>query len=207
MVLPPQHKASAITIRGQGKVWGSRQELFTESGEKRHTSFVLTVHPTARGLGKVVICSSLGLHVCTHGFSFCSVRTLYDVVIYLATLEFQLLKFVLSSSTWNYHQRWQWGKEQCTAHQVCGTGVSIRTQRFLLFSLSSEYPRNARWNYLFPGFWEEKNGPEGHLELLMKALLLKSRVEVVRVGKGVRTSEQHQYWEDFIAKFPLPESW
>lgn len=122
-------------------------------------------------------------------------------------IEFQLLKFVFSSSTWNYHQRWQWGKEQCTVHQVCGTGVSIRTQRFLLFSLSSEYPRNARWNYLFPGFWEEKNGPEGHLVLLMKALLLKSRVEVIRVGKGVRTSEQHQYWEDFIAKFPLPESW
>lgn len=60
---------------------------------------MLTVHPTARGLGKVVICSSHRLHVCTRGFSFCSVGTFYDVVIYLATLEFQLLKFVLSSST------------------------------------------------------------------------------------------------------------
>lgn len=55
--------------------------------------------------------------------------------------------------------------------------------------------------------WEEKNGTEGHLELSMKALPLKSRIEVVSVGEGMRTDQENPYWEDFIANFPLPESW
>lgn len=96
MVLPSQHTTSVITIRGQERAWGNRQELFTDSGQKRHMSFMLIVHLTARDLGRVgesmVIWSSL--NICPCWFSFSSVGTLYDV-IYLATLEFQPLKSVL----------------------------------------------------------------------------------------------------------------
>lgn len=61
---------------------------------------------------------------------------------------------------------------------------------------------------LLPVLWEEKNKPEeGHLELLMIALLLKRRIKVVRVEKGMRIGQEHPHWEDFIANFPLPGSW
>lgn len=44
---------SITAMRGQGKAWGSRKELLTVLGWKKHTSFLLRVHPTARGLGRV----------------------------------------------------------------------------------------------------------------------------------------------------------
>lgn len=73
----------------------------------------------------------------------------------------------------------------------------------VFFFLSTKYPRSARWNLLLV-LWDEKNKPEkGHLELLMIALLLKSRRKAVRVEKGMRTGQEHPHWKDFITNFPL----
>lgn len=49
---------------------------------------------------------------------------------------------------------------------------------------------------LLPVLWQEKNGPEqGHLELLMIALFLKSRIKAIRVEKGMKTRQEHPHWE------------
>lgn len=61
---------------------------------------------------------------------------------------------------------------------------------------------------LLPVLGGEKNGPkEDHLELLMRALLLKSRIKAVSIEEGVQAGQNHPHWEDFIANFPLPGNW
>lgn len=62
-----------------------------------------------------------------------------------------------------------------------------------------------------PVLWQENRLKEGHPELLITALLLKSRIKVVRAGEGVRTGQDHPQREDFTAKFSsawkLKEQW
>ena len=121
-----------------------------------------------------------------------------------ATLEFQPLKFTLQV----HHKSSQGNKRiQNTAHSLLAMWnrcVYYNTKVSSLCLLNS-------WECqmeLLPVLWEENNGPkEGHLELLRRALLLKGRIEVVRVGEGVRIGWDHPHWEDFIANFPLPGSW
>lgn len=61
---------------------------------------------------------------------------------------------------------------------------------------------------LLPVLWEEKNGlEEGHPELLMRDLLLRSRIKLIRVGEQVRTGQEHPRLENFIANLPLPGTW
>lgn len=94
------------------------------------------------------------------------------------------------------------------AHKQCGTCVLIRTPRFLLFVL---------WIFPkchvepLPVLWEENRLKEGHPELLITAMLLKSRIKVVRAGERIRTGQDHLHRKDFTAKFSsawkLKEQW
>lgn len=94
------------------------------------------------------------------------------------------------------------------AHKQCGTHVLIRTPRFLLFVLWIAPKCHME---SLPVLWQENRFNEGNSELLITVLLLKSRIKVVRAGKGVRTGQDHLHKEDFTANFSsawkLKEQW